>query len=579
MFSRYFQSELTYLRELGREFSAANPSLSGLFAEQGGDPDVDRLLEGFAFLTARIRERIDDAVPEVVEALAELVVPQSVRPLPACSVLEFQPRQGVKQGAMRVPEGTGVASRPVEHTRCAFRTTADVHLLPLQVAGCTLDLSQAKTPAVRLRLQRRGPGLAEHGALRLFLHGPFGQTSAMHLWLMRHLEQVEVHGSEGGRWTLPPSALVPLGVAPDFRMLPWPEAAPEGLRLAQEYFTLAHKLLFVELRGLGVVDEAQAGDQLEVVFRFREPPPLPERVDDDLFRLHCVPVINTFEVSADPVTLDPSLHEHLLRASGVNPHHTEIYAVTRVEGLTRNQRTRRRYEPFYAFAHLQRPPGERGFYTLRRRRSPIDGAIDTYLSVMTPADVSPDLSEEVLSMDLVCTNRTLPTELRAGDIHESTATSPSLATFQNITGVSSPARPPAGWELHWRLVSHLALNTKSLTDPEALRALLAHYNLQTEVNHQVGRANQLRAEAIRQVRTEPARRIIDGIPASGFRTTLTLEQGAFASFGDAFLFGSVLQALFSSETPLNAFHQLVVSLHPSGREFSWDPITGSQPIF
>jgi len=102
LFSKYYQTELTYLRELGREFAEANPSLAGLFAEQGGDPDVDRLLEGFAFLTARIRERIEDAVPEVVDALAHMIVPQYVTVLPACSVVMAQPaRLQIRPGSTK----------------------------------------------------------------------------------------------------------------------------------------------------------------------------------------------------------------------------------------------------------------------------------------------------------------------------------------------------------------------------------------------------------------------------------------------------------------------------------------------
>lgn len=139
MFSKYYQSELSYLRELGMEFAEANPSLAGLFAEQGGDPDVDRLLEGFAFLTARIRERIDDAVPEVIDALAEMIVPQYTRTLPAVSVVEFLPQQTALRGRHKLPAGTEVGSRPVEGTSCLFRTTVDLELMPLTIQDFHFD--------------------------------------------------------------------------------------------------------------------------------------------------------------------------------------------------------------------------------------------------------------------------------------------------------------------------------------------------------------------------------------------------------------------------------------------------------
>ena len=118
MFSRYYQSELTYLRELGKEFAAANPSLAGLFAERGGDPDVERLLEGFAFLASRIRERIDDAVPEVIDAVTQLVVPQLSRPIPACSIVEFQPNYSALRGIHRIERDTELGTVQVRGTQC-----------------------------------------------------------------------------------------------------------------------------------------------------------------------------------------------------------------------------------------------------------------------------------------------------------------------------------------------------------------------------------------------------------------------------------------------------------------------------
>ena len=60
MFNKYYQDELTYLRDLGREFSEAYPDAAQFIGERGSDPDVERLLEGFSFLTARIRQKLDD---------------------------------------------------------------------------------------------------------------------------------------------------------------------------------------------------------------------------------------------------------------------------------------------------------------------------------------------------------------------------------------------------------------------------------------------------------------------------------------------------------------------------------------
>src|SRR5208283_83291 len=140
MFSKYYEAELAYLRELGRAFAQAHPSTAGLLAERSGDPDVERLLEGFAFVAARIRERTDDAVPEVIHGLADLLLPQYLRPIPACTIVEFLPQARALRAAVKVPRGAEVASTPVEGTSCLFRTTQDVTLLPVTLGETVLDM-------------------------------------------------------------------------------------------------------------------------------------------------------------------------------------------------------------------------------------------------------------------------------------------------------------------------------------------------------------------------------------------------------------------------------------------------------
>ena len=582
MFSKYYQSELSYMRELGREFAEANPSLAGLFAEQGGDPDVDRLLEGFAFLTARIRERMEDAVPEVVDALAEMIVPQYTRTLPSCSVVEFTPQQTALRGRHRLPAGTEVGARPIEGTTCLFRTTVDLDLLPLTLSDFAFDHSIEAHPEIRIGFrtaQAADALLAETKELRLFLHGPLGLTTTTYLWMLRYLDDVIYKGSDGYTQSLGKNAVFPVGVSPEQPMLPWPELAPDGLRVMQEYFTLTQKLLFIDVRGLDKIPGDHATDQFTLSFKFNRPPKLPERLDKDNIRLHCVPVVNLFDIGADPVSRDPRQHEYLVRASGVNPLHMEVYEVSTVTGLLANRRGRRNYTPFYGFRHVTRPKGEQAFFYTRRARSPIDDGLDTYLTVLTPADVEPDFEEETLSIDLVASNRSLPSELRAGDISVPTPRSPTIARFKNITQVTRPVRPPIGGELHWRLVAHLALNVRTIANTESLRSLLSLYNFHEEADQQLGRQNRLRVESIREVEVRAARRLIERIPVRGQHTTVEVDQAAFASEGDVFAFGSALDWLFATETPLNSFHQLSMRLHPSGAQMQWPPRTGTQPIF
>ncbi|MEM7434998.1 MAG: type VI secretion system baseplate subunit TssF [Myxococcota bacterium] len=577
MFSKYYQSELTYLRELGREFARANPTLTRALADREGDPEVERLLEGFAFLTARIRERIDDALPEVIDSLGQLTVPQLFRQTPACSIVQFTPNTTAIRGHYRVEQGTELASRAVAGTKCTFRTTGPVDLLPIRLEGAAMDPSTESRPKVRLRFRAdNSPNWPEHGSVRLFLDGPLGLASTTFLWLMEHLSGVEVE-SRGQTFSLIGRVSAP-GLDPSLRLLPWPETVPEGLSLLQEYFTLPAKLRFVDVAGFGALPEEALGDNFDLVFHFRDPPKLPERLTADLFQLHCVPVVNLFEADGAPIKQDSRVQEHLLRALNRDPHHTEIYSVNSVTGIDQRGSKRVAYEPFFAFAHLSEVNEEQRYYSVRRNRSPIDNAVDTYLSVLTPADVPPDLEERVLSLELSCTNRHLPAELRPGDICEPTAGSPTVAGFRNITNVTRPTRPPIGAEKHWRLVSHLALNTRSLTDAEVLGSLLALYNAHEETDQPLYEANRLRIRSIRTVKAARERRVFERVPMVGLHTEVELDESGFTGLGDAYLFGCALQRLFVSESPINCFQRLTVHLYPSNQKLTWKPETGTQPL-
>ncbi|MCA9697726.1 MAG: type VI secretion system baseplate subunit TssF, partial [Myxococcales bacterium] len=295
MFAKFYQSELTYLREMGREFAGAHPTSAGLLSERSDDPDVERLLEGFAFLSARIRERVDDAVPEIVHGLAELLLPQYLRPLPAMSIIEFKPQIKALRGVRNVPRGRPVGTNPVEGTALTFQTCYDVDLLPLEMVSVDHDEAVANRPVIRVKMRTTEAGrpiIARDEGIRFFLAGELGLAATLHLWLLRHCAAVEVRSSEERNAprgepmrTLERDQIKPVGLRENEAVLPWPKFAPEGSRFVQEYFSLPSKYLFIDVLGLGGLEFA--GDYIELSFIFERPPDLPSPLTDESFRLHC----------------------------------------------------------------------------------------------------------------------------------------------------------------------------------------------------------------------------------------------------------------------------------------------------
>ncbi len=577
MGAKYYESELAYLREMGREFAQVYPSTAGLLAERGNDPDVERLLEGFAFLTARIREKVDDSVPTIVQGITELLLPHFLRPIPATSIIQYSPSIKALRGVQPVARGAKVASSPMQGTACQFRTTQDVELLPLTVADVQLDETSASKPVIRLMLDTTEAGrpiIPRREGIRILLHGDMSICATLYLWMRRYLFDVEVRNG-GNSVSLGPNVVKPVGWRDEDALLPWPTFSQAGYRYLQEYFTLPGKFLFLDVLDLHKAGELTE-DRIELRFTFERPPALEGRITTDNFRLHCTPVINLFEVSADPLKLDPLVYEHLMRAAGTNPKHMEIYEVTEVIGIRQGQSKRRHYEPFVGFAHGD--DGETAYYILRPTPSPIDDGVDMYLSVVTPRDVAPSEVEETLSIDVRCTNRSLPAELQLGEISNTPRGTSSAAPFKNISPVTTPVRPPLGSELHWRLLSHLAVNRQSLGQAKTLKALLSLYNFQKDVSPVVGRANDLKIESIRSVDSTPITRLMQGAPVRGVQTLVEVDEARLGTAGEAFVFGCVLDELLATHSPLNSFNELRLRLHPSKVVFRWPARSGNQHI-
>jgi type VI secretion system protein ImpG len=580
MFSKHYQAELAFLRAAGKAYADANPSTAGLLADRGGDPDVERLLEGFAFLAARIRERIDDAVPEIVHDLTEMLLPHYLRSVPAATIVEMVPVPGALRGRLRVPAGAELASVPVDGTACRFRTSADLDMVPASVTDVTLDSSVSAAPVLRVQFQlapQAVPAVFQAEGLRLHLHGEFPLASTLMLALGRHLRGVRVKATASGRTVdLPRSSVRLSGLDQELPLLPWPRMAPQGYRLLQEYFTLPQKLLFLDVKNLDAARDI-AADRFELAFQLDRPPELPVRLGKETIRTNCVPAVNLFSTAGDPISVRALGEEHLVRASDVSPGHMEIYSVEAVVGVPDGPGERVHYRPFAGFAHGGLGARAR-YFRLRRALSPVDDGVDTFLSVTHPIDGDAGVEAQVLSFDVTATNRALPARLRLGDVSVPTATSPTQARFRNIVPVSQPVRPPLGTELHWRLLAHLAANRASVTTPEAMRALLGLYNLQILCDHQVGRANQLRVESVRDVGATVTRRLVGGAVARGTRVSLGLDEAGFAGPGDAFLFSCAVADLLAAQASLSSFVELAIRLEPSQREYAWPPRNGQKAL-
>ncbi|MHB8885004.1 MAG: type VI secretion system baseplate subunit TssF [Methylovirgula sp.] len=575
--NQYYEDELSYLREMGDIFARETPKLAGFLSRQAEDPDVERLLEGFAFLTARLRQRLDDEMPEVVHGLIQLLWPHYLRPVPPITMLAFDQGSAATATAIRVSRGTSVRSRMIDGVSCAFSTAYDVDVLPLRVAK--VDLENRPTSArldIKLQVLPRGSLRSlSNGRLRLHFateREPLVGRS-LYLWMLRHATQIIVRSEAGDSLSLAPDSVAPVGLSEDEAVLPAPSASFAGFRLIQEYLSYPDKFLFVDINGLAPVAEWTAS-QLTLSFEFRRPLPNQIRVADGNIRLNCTPAVNLFAADAQPLRVDGAKAEYRLQP-GIDAG-LSIHAVEQVTGYMQGRAQPVHYVPFESFRH-DLPGQDTGavFYRLRVQPSIVGRGVDHYLAFVNRRDQIAVPQVEVVSVGLTCSNGRIAERLAVGSIDQAGADVPSGLGVANIAAVVSEVPPPISDGLLWRLVANLARNFGSIIDAVALRGVIASYDFRAVYDAQARRRLELLCEGLIDFNHSDMDWIVRGRPLRMRAVELLATESKLGGEAELFLFGSVIDAFFNAFASINSLHRFSVRGSESNVVYAWPPRPGA----
>lgn len=578
MNARYYQDELRYLREMGKEFAEQHPEAAPLLLEAGADPSVERLLEGFAFLTARIREKLDDELPEFTVALLEAMLPHLLRSVPSLTILQFQPLAKAFNEVTTVPRGAVVDSTPIDGTRCRFTTTAPCEVVPLKVDSVALRNEAPPRLIIRLSLLQ-GTSIARLGLKRLRFHlGGDGMVARQVLACFgAYLKELRLevdHGGQIKRHVLPAGSVRLSGFAADEAVLADENSGYRGFNVLHEFFAFPEKFLALEIGNLDQVPLLAGTAQVSLVAVLdRLPEGMPTPTPEHLL-LNCVPALNRFEHEADPIRVDPGSVEHRIRPAGRERTHFDIYDVTRVAGISAAGDQERLFQPLFHYA--ARMGLTQDFYGVRPRPA-LGGRLTDHFITLVQAGGG-DAAALTLSLALRCTNAALVEALNIGDIATPGPGVPGSLKVRNLTKPSVPIPAPASGDLHWRLIGHLNVNLTSLADVEALRSLLSTYHFAARHNRKETQAFARLLEGIRSITTKREKRLFEGAMITGIVVEIGLDEDHFTSTGDLWLFGSVLDELFGQFVSLNAFKRLVVRGTRYGEIFNWPARIGLRQI-
>ncbi len=614
----YYERELAYLRQMGGEFAQKYPKIASrllLESDRGEDPHVERLIEAFAFIAARVRLKIDDDFPEITESFLNVLYPHYLAPIPSMAIVQFKPKEGTLTTGYTIPRGIGLYSRPIQGTPCRFRAGYDVTLWPLEVMDASLEsldpvdtrgnwreavikLTLACKNDTALATLKNGESQQPIERLRFFINAEQHLAYSLYEMIFNNATRVELRPviEKTSRRTrrlaalkvapviLPATVLKPVGFGEQESLLQYTPRSFPGYRLLSEYFAFPEKFLFVDVEGMTEAVRAGFGGRFEIHIYLRDVRPPRGTVGSSTFQLGCAPIVNLFREIAEPIRLTGLQHKYHVIPDVRRQMALEVYSVDSVVADDPQKGQSHTFQPFYSLRHAYAEEQDRTFWYVSRRQSQRAEDPGTEVDLtLVDLDFNPHVpATSVLTVHTTCTNRDLPARLPFGGAEGELEVEGAvpLSRVRCLTKPTPTLRPPLHRGLQWRLVSHLSLNHLSLAKvgpdagPDALQEILSLYNLMdsSAARKQI---SGIRGVSGRRVVRQMGGRIGAGF-VRGIETTIDFDEEQYVGSG-IFLFASVLERFLGLYASVNSFNQLVARTNQrEGTLKQWPPRAGEQ---
>ncbi|APR35854.1 type VI secretion system baseplate subunit TssF [Paraburkholderia sp. SOS3] len=580
-FLKYFDAEMRYLREASAEFAAAHPQAArrlGLLTPGARHDSVDQLYQAFAFLTARLHAKLDDALPEITDPLLGNLWPHTARTIPSLAILECVPRAGEARLLGTLPAGLAVHSSPVGPDRvvCRYRTTQSVDLLPLDVCEARVAVRADGRTVIRLAFDLRHAEqrqIDDLSRIRLYLHGDRATASALYAALTRQVSAIGVRMPlirDGQLLSQPGLKFERSGFGPSSRLSPVDETqAKAGQNFDREqtmleYFAFPEKFHFVDLCGFDAASVPVSETRIEFEIELAGSLCADVQIDSTNIRLFCTPLINLFETDAEPLRpRDIHDREHRLRVQGDDSDNAQAYDVVSVTATDPVNSRRHEYCAFKAFRHrggmMRFDAPERYFHTATRAGLTSDRQLSVTLGGQSwePGASSGPAPDQHIAVRVLANNGRLPRmALADSTITEPASDFPGIDRVRNLTAPTMPLYAPRQRSRYdWRVIAHFSgggCAELNMLDERVLRGALALYDW-TELPD-----NAQRIAAIERAWVTADNFVDYRSAVRDVRIHVAIDAAKFAGAGDVALFGDVLSHFVGRYASFNYSVRLVL---------------------
>jgi len=609
---KYFEREYNFLQVAGEEFAEKNQAIAGklrLSQRQRKDPFVERLFEGFAFLSGRIHERLDDELPEITGGLLEQLFPHFLRPFPSCAILEAKPKIGALTQPVTIERGSEVQTptgkykvkykvgagaedqaRIIEHTEPAefiFRTTQKTTVRPMRLREVRVEEAHGSMSALVLQIQPDRNVAYETLDLKrltIFLHGSLKLKYTLLLYLTKHVASLSVSEIVGGKKDFQEIKPFRIGIpelthdfdvpSEDRSVIPYAQQTFTGYRLLHEYFSFPDRFFFVDIEGLHQFKASQDGHPFEIKITFNRKLSAEYKPKSKDILLHCTPIVNLFERSTEEVPVNQRMPEYYVIPDMDRRKSKEIYSVNKVTGVSENKLQQYLYMPITSYDVLDTADPEyeyKRFYSTTTRPHPADMSA-THIRIFGPSMELDIFPKETLSIMATLSNGFLPSKYLETNSIKEPVDFPSGLEVSNLTTPSDLMPCPDRQNFLWSLISHLTLSYSTLADADTLKNILSLYNWSQDYNN----PEKKKIQAIGKVHPPKTKNIFRNrglIRGIEFKIEIDGEQFEHGE-GDIHLFGLVLSRFLSQYVTINSFVILTIIEIGTNKRYTWQPNLG-----
>lgn len=606
-FLNLYNEELSYLRNQGEDFAKAYPKIaSRLRLGQGGveDPMVGRLLESFAFLTARLDYKINHNTDYLTKSIINILYPHYQLPIPAFSTCQFQPHVQLET-AYTIPSGTTISVNASDGETCLFTTCYSVTVWPIHLSQVKYQRELCIEPKkIPVKLVKSGLSFSlktnksdinistvKPNSLRFFIRAESYQSHLFYELLMNHLKEIILNfkHSNGKTISIPTSAIQPVGFSHKESILPYPSHSFSGYQLLTEYFVYPEKFFYFDLIDLDQYLSEIMGDEVEIHCLFDQSNvELEKIISHESLVLGCTPIVNLFEQVGEPIKIDHHISEyHVIPDAHRSQESIEVYQVKSVDMSSDAHFEEMSCAPYFGHKFKMLDYKKQLYWFLNRKycwelgHHHILGS-EVFISFSQLGGVD-ELSDPIIvTPKLLCSNRDKTSQLVLGnqksDFNFWKNNHEVIKNIHCIKPMTNPTYRDKTKLNNIDLVSHIFINhlcfEQAGENLNVLKDVLALYSTENDYDNHLINSGLLEVKTKQVTERHPVN-LKQGF-CRGIEYTLMIDEKYFTD-NNAYLFGHVLSEFLAKSCSVNSFVKFILTSKQRGEIARWKPKLGVRP--